>query len=126
MGIDWNVILRADGAEPDSRDWANLQRLVQRALPGLRERLLGSAGPLLLTSPGLLARYGLTGLVSDLEAQVGTPGCTPALWLLLPTRRQGKPMLDGAPVPLVHGSSAADLPQSWIENRHRAQVANPT
>lgn len=126
LGIDWNVILRADGAEPDSRDWANLQRLVQRALPGLRERLLGSARPLLLTSPGLLARYGLTGLVSDLEAQVGSPGCTPALWLLLPTRRQGKPMLEGAPVPLVHGSSAADLPQSWIENRHRALVDNPT
>ncbi|EPZ16557.1 hypothetical protein M622_11640 [Thauera terpenica 58Eu] len=121
LGADWNVILRADGAAHDSRDWANLQRLVQRTLPGLRDRLLGSADPVLLTSPGLLARYGLMSLVSELEAQVGRPGCTPALWLLLPTRRQGLPTLDGVPVPLVHTSAAADVPQSWIENRHRAQ-----
>ncbi len=120
LGADWNVILRADGAAHDSRDWANLQRLVQRTLPGLRDRLLGSADPVLLTSPGLLARYGLMSLVSELEAQVGRPGCTPALWLLLPTRRQGLPMLDGVPVPLVHTSAAVEVPQSWIENRHRA------
>ncbi|TAH50404.1 MAG: BREX system serine/threonine kinase PglW [Betaproteobacteria bacterium] len=125
LRIDWNVILRADGAAHDSRDWANLQRLVQRTLPGLRDRLLGSADPVLLTSPGLLARYGLMGLVSELEAQVGRPGCTPALWLLLPTRRQGLPMLDGVPVPLVHASAATDVPQSWIENRHRA-LSEPT
>ena len=123
LGADWNVILRADGAAHDSRDWANLQRLVQRTLPGLRDRLLGSADPVLLTSPGLLARYGLMSLVSELEAQVGRPGCTPALWLLLPTHRQGLPMLDGVPVPLVHASAAADVPQSWIKNHHRAALA---
>ena len=86
-------------------------------------RLLGSADPVLLTSPGLLARYGLMSLVSELEAQVGRPGCTPALWLLLPTHRQGLPMLDGVPVPLVHASAAADVPQSWIKNHHRAALA---
>lgn len=123
LRIEWNVILRADGAARDSRDWANLQRLVQRALPGLKERLLQSEAPTLLASPGLLARYGLMSLISDLESQVGRPGRTPALWLLLPTRRQGLPTLDGVPVPLVNASAAADVPQSWIENRHRATLA---
>ncbi|MBK5914701.1 BREX system serine/threonine kinase PglW [Rhodocyclus purpureus] len=123
LRIDWNVILRADAAARDSRDWANLQRLVQRTLPGLRQRLLHSAEPLLLVAPGLLARYGLMSLVSEVEAQVGRPGCTPALWLLLPTRRQGLPTLDGAPVPLVNAGTAAEVPQSWVENRHRAILA---
>jgi hypothetical protein len=60
------------------------------------------------------------GLVAELEATVGRPGHTPTAWLLLPTRRQGRPTLDGVPVPLVSASAAAPLPQAWVENRHRA------
>lgn len=124
LRVDWSVVLRADAAAHDSRDWANLQRLVQRALPGLHDGLLTCTNPLLLTSPGLLARYGLMSLVAELEAQVGRPGCTPSLWLLLPTRRQGLPTIDGVPVPLVHSAAAVNIPQSWIENRHRAALAS--
>jgi hypothetical protein len=51
--------LQADAADPNSRDWQNLQRLVGRALPGVAEELLASDAPVLLTDPGLLGRYKL-------------------------------------------------------------------
>lgn len=121
VGADWNVILRADRAERDSRDWVNLQRLVQRTVPALRTALLHSPAPLLITHPGLLARYGLMSLITELESSVGRPGHTPSAWLLLPTRKQGLPTLDGTPVPLINASAAVWLPRAWLENRHRVQ-----
>jgi len=117
---DWNTVLRADAAEPGSRDWANLQRLVQRTLVSIKPLLLNSPAPLLLTNVGLLARYKLMPLISEIEAAVGRPGCTPSLWLLLPTHKQGLPVIDGLPVPLINTSQALWLPHAWIENEHRA------
>lgn len=121
--VDWNVVLRADAAEPGSRDWTNLLRLLQRSLPALRQALLHRPAPLLLVNPGLLARYELMPLVAELEAAAGRPGHTPAVWLLLPGHQPGQPSIDGVPVPLVgniHNTRALALPQAWIENRHRA------
>lgn len=120
--VDWNRVLAADAAEPDSRDWANLQRLVQRTLPTLRQALLQAAQPLLVVHAGLLARYGLMGLIVELEAGAGTPGHTPAAWLLLPTHQTGRASIDGAAVPLVHASNVIAMPQAWIENRHRTRA----
>ncbi|MBC7619998.1 MAG: BREX system serine/threonine kinase PglW, partial [Candidatus Saccharibacteria bacterium] len=57
--VDWNIVLHADAAEPGSRDWTNLQRLVQRTLTTLKSILLDSSAPVLLTNVGLLARYKL-------------------------------------------------------------------
>ena len=126
--VDWGVVLRADAAAPGSRDWGNLQRLVQRALPALRQSLLASPAPILLVNAGLLARYQLMGLVTELEAQAGRPGHTPSAWLLLPTAQQGLPMIDGMAVPMVnniHNTRSLALPQTWIENKHRATKAAP-
>jgi len=120
--VNWSRVLAADAAEPDSRDWANLQRLVQRTLPTLRQALLQAAQPLLVVHAGLLARYGLMGLIVELEAAAGTPGHTPAAWLLLPTHQTGRASIDGAAVPLVHASNVIAMPQAWIENRHRTRA----
>lgn len=124
-GIDWDVVLQADAAEPASLDWTRLQRLVQRTLPALRSTLLHSAQPVLLTNAGLLARYQLMGLITELEASAGRPNHTPCAWLLLPTAHQGLPMMDGTPLPLVNNINSARalaLPQAWIENKHRATL----
>lgn len=124
--VDWNVILRADAAEASSRDRANLLRLVQRTLPTLRDALLQSTAPLLLVNAGLLARYDLMALVSEIEAAAGRPGKTPSVWLLLPTNQQGLPVIDGTAVPLVNNinkAQALSLPQAWVENQHRAGVS---
>ena len=121
--VDWNVVLRADAADKGSRDWTNLMRLVQRALPALRTALLQSTAPVLMVSAGLLARYDLMALITEIEAATGRPGQTPSVWLLLPTAHQGLPVIDGVAVPLVnniHNTQTLALPQAWIENQHRA------
>jgi len=125
-GVDWNVVLQADAADRGSRHWINLQRLVQRTLPALRSALLNSPAPVLLVSVGLLARYDLMGLITELEENAGRPGHTPSVWVLLPTSHQGLPVLDGVAVPMVnniHNTRALALPQAWIENKHRAKTA---
>ncbi|MEY4415651.1 MAG: hypothetical protein RIQ53_2944 [Pseudomonadota bacterium] len=123
LRVDWATVLQADAAEPGSRDWTNLLRLVQRTLPALRQALLHSPVPLLLVHPGLLARYALLGLVSELEQAAGRPGHTPALWLLLPGHQPGQARIDGSPVPLVQVRAVADLIPAWIDNTHRSPHA---
>jgi hypothetical protein len=120
---DWSIVLNADAADPGSRDWNNLQRLVQRTLATLKPTLLSSSAPLLLVNVGLIARYNLMPLVTEIENSSGRPGQTPSLWLLLPSHHQGLPVIDGVPVPLVNATQAFTLPQAWIENKHRASVS---
>jgi len=122
--VDWNKVLSADAAEPGSRDWSHLQRLVQRTLVTLKPLLLANPHPILLTNVGLLARYGLMSLITEIESCAGRPGCTPAVWLLLASYRQGLPFIDATPVPLVNSALAFGLPQAWTENQHRAFNAN--
>jgi len=124
--VNWNVVLEADAADRGSRHWINLQRLVQRTLPALRTALFQSAAPILLVSAGLLARYDLMTLVTEVEERAGRPGYTPGIWLMLPTANQGLPLIDGVPVPIVNNiqnNRVLALPQAWVENRHRAGVA---
>jgi serine/threonine protein kinase len=124
--VDWNVVLEADAADRGSRHWINLQRLVQRTMPTLRTALLQSTAPILLVSAGLLARYDLMTLITEVEEHAGRPGHTPSVWLMLPTANQGLPLIDGVAVPIVNNmqnTRALTLPQAWVENRHRAGVA---
>jgi serine/threonine protein kinase len=128
MKVDWSVVLQADAAERSSRHWVNLQRLVQRTVPSLRAALLNSPEPILLVCAGLLARYDLMSLITELEEHAGRPGHTPSAWLLLPTSQQGLPVIDGVAVPLVNNinnTRALALPQTWVENRHRAKAGPP-
>ena len=120
--VDWGKVLSADASEPGSRDWTNLQRLVQRTLNNLKPQLLTNANPILLTNVGLLARYGLMSLVTEIESSAGRPGSTPSVWVLLASHKQGLPFIDATPVPLVNSSLAFGLPQAWTENKHRASA----
>ena len=128
LKVDWNVVLQADAANRGSRDWTNLQRLVQRTLPTLRTALFNSPSPVLLVCAGLLARYDLMALATELELNAGRPGHTPSVWLLLPTIHQGLPMIDGVALPLVNNinnTRTLALPQAWVENKHRAKIGPP-
>ena len=81
---------------------------------------------MLLVNTGLLARYGLMSLVTEIEAAAGRPHHTPVVWLLLPSSQQGLPTIDGVPVPLINNinnSQTLALPQAWVENKHRAAVS---
>ncbi|OEZ83351.1 serine/threonine-protein kinase PrkC [Janthinobacterium sp. HH104] len=124
MNVDWNVVLQADAADRGSRHWTNLQRLVQRSVATIRADLLNSPSPILLVCVGLLARYELMSLVTELEELAGRPGYTPCAWVLIPTSHQGLPVIDGVAVPLVNNinnTRALALPQAWMENAHRAK-----
>ena len=124
--VDWNVVLEADAADRGSRHWINLQRLIQRTLPTLRSALLQNTAPILLVSAGLLARYELMTLITDVEENAGRPGHTPGVWLMLPTADQGLPLIDGVAVPIVNNmqnTRTLALPQAWVENKHRASAA---
>ena len=52
-GARWDVVLQADAAPPDSRDWRNLQILVRRAIPAVERTLFAADRPVLLVYPGL-------------------------------------------------------------------------
>ena len=112
--------LGADNAAAQSVDAHRLQQLVKRCLPALRSALLDSTQPILLLNPGLLARFELLHLIAELEAEVGRPGRTPALWLLLPTPQPQVASIDGQILPLVLEASFAAIPRAWLENQHRA------
>lgn len=118
--VDWNVVLQADTAASGSRDWTNLTRLVQKALPSIKQRLLQADKPILLVHPGLLARYQAMGLIEELRDRVGSNDAPPALWLLTPMPANGLPAVDGVPVPVISSAQWARIPQAWIENAHRA------
>ncbi len=125
--VDWHVVLEADAADRGSRHWINLQRLVQRTLPTLRAALLQGTAPILLISAGLLARYDLMTLITEVEEHAGRPGHPPSVWLLLPTTHQGLPVIDGVAVPIVNNiqnTRTLTLAQAWVENKHRASVAS--
>ena len=122
--ITWSVALRADG-DRTGPGWGHLTRLVRDALTRDEDPrwtdLMASSEPLLLFNAGLLVRYGLSGLLSEL-LDVATPRPA-ARWLLVP--RDGSravPLLDGQPVPLG--------PDRWLDLPHPAELlgrpAEPT
>lgn len=118
--VDWSLVLRADAAERDSRDAANLRRLIGFALPSVEQALRTADQPQLLVDCGLFARYELMDRLAALRDLSGTAGGPPGLWLLLPQPNEGLPTIAGKAVPVIGTGQWARVPTSWIANRHRA------
>jgi serine/threonine protein kinase len=120
LGADWNVVLRADAAPPESQDWRRLQQLLRQALPVVEEKLRVRTGPLLVTYPGLLARYGemsLLGRLSDARL-------LHSVWVLVAGDEQtGRPTIDGVPVPAAGANQAAEVPPAWLTEHSASEVA---
>lgn len=125
IGASWDVVLAADAKAHDSTDWANLQRLVERALPGIEGRLRSGQKTCLALHPGLLARYGHMNLIGGLAADVGRAGGPHGLWVLTPDNGQHPlPTLNGAPIPITNPTQHTRLTSAWLRNEHRAGAAN--
>jgi hypothetical protein len=121
-GVDWNLVLSADAAPPESKDWTNLCRLVGRALPKVEEQLCATKRTLLLTYPGLLARYDRLDLLEHLRDVVGQRDGLPGVWVLIPSDdQQAMPVIDGKPVPVITPGQWARIPDPWLRNVHRHQ-----
>ncbi|MEF8723740.1 MAG: BREX system serine/threonine kinase PglW [Candidatus Accumulibacter delftensis] len=125
LKVNWNVVLMADAATPapSSSDWSRLMRLVHKALPQVKQALLEATAPVLLVNSGLLARYDLMPLITDLRDEVGRPGKLASLWMLLPMAATGLPTIDDVPVPVITSSQWANVPVAWARNLHRAPSA---
>jgi hypothetical protein len=124
LGIDWTVVLEADGADKGSEDWLNLLDLVARAVPAIEAELLTSRNPLLLVHPGLVARYDQMALLERLRDRVGRRGVCPGLWVLVAGDEQSElPLIDGREVPLITSGQRAKVPLAWVENAHHAAAS---
>lgn len=122
LRADWNVVLRADSAPRQSEDWKRLLLLVGRTMPKVEEELSTSPKTLLLTNPGLLARYQQLDLLVRLRDRIGRTGSPlHGLWVLVPTNGQAVlPTLDGQPVPVLSGAQWTQLNEAWLQNKHRS------
>ena len=118
-GADWQVVLRADRQPRGSADWIHLMRLVEhRALPRVRAELAGAPRPVLLTNPGLLARYDRMAFVDELRDAAGTEAGPPGVWLLVADDAQAsRPMIDGRPIPVYTPAQWARVPSAWLAAR---------
>jgi hypothetical protein len=104
-GARWDVVLQADAAPPESRDWRNLQILVRRAMPAVEQTLFAAERPVLLVYPGLLARYDQISLLEKLRDACTQQRHAPGFLVLVPSDEQrSMPVLDGKPVPVILAS----------------------
>jgi hypothetical protein len=116
----WSVVLAADAARPDAKDFTRLLSLAARAAQSVRRQLLALTEPALLMNPGLLGRYKLMPILTDLAQAAGTRGGPPGLWLLVPQPDEGMPRIDGAALPVISSANWARLTDPWLANAHRA------
>jgi len=116
VGASWETVIRADGATVGDRDWTRLQQLVVKALPHALEGLHAPDRTVLLTHPGLLARYDQMQSLAALAAGIGrSDSGTHGLWILLPCDDQNVlPTLLRRPVPVTGPAQWARVPHAWI------------
>jgi hypothetical protein len=118
LGVSWEVVLKADAAPADSRDWERLQMLVEKSVPAVKAAIEASRKTVLLTHPGLFARYQRLHLLDTLRNQVGTAQGPHGLWLLIPGGdHDGIPTLGRDVIPMVNPAQFEVLNKAWLENK---------
>lgn len=124
-GIKWDeAILAADAGGPSGDRWTRLLSVVRDAIVPVRDQLLRGPEHVLLTYPGLLARYDTLGLLDDLRERATRqpePGQTlRTLWVLIAADDpDALPTVGGKAVPVTTGAERLALPEAWLRNLHR-------
>ena len=122
----WETLTSADADGETGPAWGRLQAVVDRALAELTERLLATEGTVLLTDPGLLARYDRLAVVASwrdaIESRVHA---LQAVWLLVPAARDvDQPMVGGRAVPVTSRNQWAEIPSDWLRTGARVAGAD--
>lgn len=124
QGIDADIVLAADRAGPAGGEWPNLKQLMVEAAKGAYDELTAQRGPLVLTDPGLLARYGLGDFLKKLVVRSRADD-TPAVFLIVPAADEAgggvrivHPVGD-LPIPLTSPAQHLRVPETWLENLDR-------
>ncbi|MEA3641945.1 MAG: hypothetical protein VBE63_18690, partial [Lamprobacter sp.] len=115
---NWQVVLKADAADPGSVDWSRLQGLVRRVLPAMADELKSVERPVLLTDVGLIARYGLIdSWLGELRRHLQEDPQAQSL-LLLTVNETATPgaVIEGVSVPSGAGSREfVHIPGVWLQ-----------
>ncbi len=121
LGACWDVVVDADAAPAGSKDRRLLAQLVRRAIPGLTGEITNAREPLLLTRPGLLARYRqLAPLANVQEAcQRGTAPAARVLCIAADAT-VNMPVIDGHALPVVFAAAWTRPNREWL-----ARAASP-
>lgn len=121
----WERLSTVDAAGEHGPSWEKLQKVVDRALDGLTDRLFAASGTVLITNLGLLARYNRLDLVPKWRDALHAGGQPlQALWLLVPTvAASAVPMLGVDAVPVISRNEWGYIPVDWLRNAHRTGVA---
>ena len=92
--------------------------LVGRTMSLVEAQLSQADKTMLVIYSGLLARYDQMTVLERLRDKVGRRDGIPGVWLLLPGDQQAT--IDGKAVPLISRGQRARIPDSWLQNVHRA------
>ncbi len=118
MKISWSTVVSSDAAKLGTTDADNLRRLVKVAIKPIATRLAASTTPLLLTNPGLLARYDQITVLDTLRDLAGTASGPPGVWVLAPVASfMTHPSIDGVAVPIIGSHQTMCLDRRWIHLR---------
>lgn len=128
-GIDWErAILATDAEGPNGPRWPRLLTVARSGMGTIRTQLLGGAEQVVLTHPGLLARYDLLGLLDELRertTRLAADGQSlRTLWVLVPTDDpNASPAISGRAVPITTATEHLPLPDVWLRNLHHTTAA---
>ena len=115
LGADWKVVVAADAEPVGSKHRRNLDQLVRRALPGLAHEVATAPEPLLLTHPGLLARYRQLDVLANVQ-EACQRGMAPAARLLCIAADDSvnMPVIDGQALPVVFSAAWMRPGRAWL------------
>ena len=115
LGARWDVVVSADAAPAGSADRRRLDQLIRRAIPGLTGEIANAHEPLLLTRPGLLARYLQLDPLTQVQEACQT-GNAPAARVLCIAADEAvnMPMIDGHALPIVFTAAWTRPSRSWL------------
>ncbi|MCM2333157.1 MAG: protein kinase [Anaeromyxobacteraceae bacterium] len=118
------AVLAADRVGPTGPHWRKVTELMRDAADRLATSLLAEPGPVVLTHPGILARYALSGFLDRIDKATAEDQA-PAFFLINPTWQQagGPPPIDDVdqtlPIPAGRASRRVTVPAAWIQNKDR-------
>ncbi len=128
----WDFVLQADARPHDDPVAVTLRRFAAEALKQVETDLRGSTRTVLLSRPGLLARYGRMELLESLRDRLARPS-TPGkdgphgLWVLVPMDGSATgPKIDGEAVPVITPALWTRVPGEWIHGGSHNETGKET
>lgn len=124
FGVELEVVYAADREGPSGPHWSNLRKLIVESAERLGQSLREEKGKrLVLTHPGMLARYHLEGFLRGLwESSQRDDG--PAVFLVVPAHSDAGPasihgVTESLVIPTTSAAQRMQVPETWLANLHR-------